>query len=131
MIVYLPNVLRTARSTGRRIAGGASVFALVRVATIYVGTTTLTKTSLRYIDMPTQTVLKSGKLLPVMAGSIVILGKTYTAREWLAAALLCAGIAIFNLSTSFPEFRQTLAGATCIAIALVCDALLGNYQKKV
>ena len=105
--------------------------ALLRVATLYVGTTTLTKTSLRYIDMPTQTVLKSAKLLPVMAGSIVILGKRYSPREWLAACMLCAGIAIFNLSTHFPESRRTMAGALCICIALLCDACLGNYQKKV
>ena len=104
---------------------------LLFVSMIYVGTTTLTKTSLRYIDMPTQTVLKSAKLLPVMAGSIIVLGKCYSLREWMAALMLCSGVAIFSLSTNFPEFRSTLAGVLCIAIALMCDALLGNYQQKV
>ena len=104
---------------------------LLTVSMLYVGTTTLTKTSLRYIDMPTQTVLKSAKLLPVMAGSILILGKSYTIHEWVAALMLVTGICIFNLSTYFPESNQTLAGAVCICVALMCDALLGNYQQKV
>ena len=107
-----------------RNAGGLSLPTAARrqllfVATIYVGTTTLTKTSLRYIDMPTQTVLKSAKLLPVMAGSMVILGKHYSQREWLAALMLCSGIVIFNMSTHFVEFRSTLAGGVCICIALL------------
>jgi len=133
--VYLPIVMRARRSDAgreRRVSSAASSrMALLKVSMIYVGTTTLTKTSLRYIDMPTQTVLKSAKLLPVMAGSILILGKRYSPREWFAAACLCAGIALFNLSTHFPEPRATLAGALCIVIALACDALLGPYQKRV
>ena len=134
-IIYLPPALRQRRERGQELRESSSTAshaaALLRVATIYVGTTTLTKTSLRYIDMPTQTVLKSAKLLPVMAGSIVILGKRFTRREWLSAACLCAGIATFNLSTHFPEPRATLAGTSCIVVALVCDALLGPYQKRV
>ena len=103
---------------------------LLTVSTLYVGTTTLTKASPRYIDMPTQTVLKSAKLLPVMAGSIIILGRRYSVHEWVAAAMLCAGIAIFNLATHLPQSRQTLAGSVCILIALGCDAMLGNMQQK-
>ena len=124
VVAYLPRVRNAGLSP-------KSYRMLAWVSTLYVGTTTLTKTSLRYIDMPTQTVLKSAKLLPVMAGSICILGKRYSLREWLAALMLCAGIVVFNLSTNFPEFRSTMAGAVCISIALMCDALLGNFQQKV
>lgn len=126
VFAYYPRV----RRAGLRLPQEAHR-ALFFVSTIYVGTTTLTKTSLRYLDVPTQTVLKSAKLLPVMAGSIVILGRRYSSREWLAALMLCSGVVIFNMSTSFPSFSTTLAGAACIAIALVCDAMLGNYQQQV
>lgn len=126
VLVYFPRVRRDGIALPRTVARLVAI-----VSTIYVGTTTLTKTSLRYIDMPTQTVLKSAKLLPVMAGSIVILGKRYTAREWLAALMLCAGIVVFNLSTHFPAFESTLAGTLCIGVALMCDALLGNVQQRV
>lgn len=125
VVLYLPREWRAVRDLppeSRRL--------LLTVSTLYVGTTTLTKTSLRYIDMPTQTVLKSAKLLPVMAGSIIILGRRYSVHEWVAAAMLCAGIAIFNLATHLPQSRQTLAGSVCILIALGCDAMLGNMQQK-
>lgn len=136
VLAYFPRVMRSREGLG---FNGITTLAhgqfqhrhLALVALLYVGTTTLTKTSLRYVDVPTQTVLKSSKLLPVMAGSIIILRKSYSNAEWLAALMLCSGIAVFNLSTHFPELRQTAAGASCISVALVCDALLGNVQQKV
>ena len=64
------------------VLGGATrAKDLLTVVTVYVGTTTLTKTSLRYIDVPTQTILKSAKLLPVMAGSILILRRSFHRRH--------------------------------------------------
>ena len=101
-------------------------------AALYVTTTTLSKTALTYIDLPTQSILKSAKLLPVMVGSIVILGQRFTLREWLAAAMLVSGIAIFSASGSGqPRGAQSLRGGACLLVALVCDAALGNYQKRV
>ena len=79
-------------------------------ATLYVTTTTLSKTALAYIDLPTQSILKSAKLLPVMAGSIVVLGKGFTLREWLAAAMLVSGIAIFSASGAGAPRAQSLRG---------------------
>ena len=124
VVAYVP------RARGQSLPPNAFK-ALAFVSTIYVGTTTLTKTSLRYLDMPTQTVLKSAKLLPVMAGSILILGRRYSRAEWLAAFMLCAGVVIFNMSTNFPAFQSTMQGGICIGVALTCDAMLGNYQQKV
>ncbi len=126
-LVYAPRV----RSRGGLKLPAGCLRLLIVVAALYIGTTTLTKTSLRYIDMPTQTVLKSAKLIPVMIGSILILGKSYGAYEWLAAFMLVGGICIFNLSTHFPDGNQTFAGSACIMIALGCDAMLGNMQQKV
>lgn len=104
---------------------------MLYVVTLYVGTTTLTKSSLRYIDMPTQTVLKSTKLIPVMVGSVAILHKSFSLREWFSALMLVTGVTAFNLSSNMPSAPQTAMGIVCIFVALVCDALLGNVQKKV
>ena len=82
-------------------------------AALYVTTTTLSKTALTYIDLPTQSILKSAKLLPVMAGSIVILGQRFTLREWLAAAMLVSGIAIFSASGAGTPRAQSLRGGAC------------------
>ena len=92
MLAYTPRVI----GNGDRPPPKSSWRLLLGVATIYVGTTTLTKTSLRYIDMPTQTVLKSAKLLPVMLGSVVIVRRRFTPAEWLAASMLVSGIVLFT-----------------------------------
>ena len=76
--------------------------------------------------MPTQTVLKSAKLIPVMLGSVVILRRSFSSREWLSALMLCTGVVVFNTSTKLPSLSQTAMGSICILIALMCDALLGN-----
>eukprot|EP00316_Scyphosphaera_apsteinii_P002136 CAMPEP_0119328514 /NCGR_PEP_ID=MMETSP1333-20130426/73531_1 /TAXON_ID=418940 /ORGANISM="Scyphosphaera apsteinii, Strain RCC1455" /LENGTH=288 /DNA_ID=CAMNT_0007337391 /DNA_START=235 /DNA_END=1101 /DNA_ORIENTATION=- len=110
---------------------GATRSALLAVSTIYVGTSTFTKTALAYVDVPTQTILKSAKLLPVMLGSILILHKSFKAREWLAALMLISGMITFNLSSSHPPARQSFIGVVCIFIALTCDALLGSLQQQV
>ena len=99
LVMYSISVLwyMVVRAFKRRHAAGldrTSLRDLLAVSTLYVGTTTLTKSSLRYIDMPTQTVLKSAKLLPVMLGSIVILRRSFSTREWLAALMLCSGIVV-------------------------------------
>lgn len=91
-------------------------------AALYVTTTTLSKTALTYIDLPTQSILKSAKLLPVMVGSIVILGQRFTLREWLAAAMLVSGIAIFSASGSGqPRGAQSLRGGACLLVAARVD----------
>ena len=90
---------RMRKPSGCRVWPSSSAARMVwTAATLYVATTTLSKTALAYIDMPTQAVLKSAKLLPVMVGSIVILGKGFTLREWIAAAMLVTGIAAFSAS---------------------------------
>ena len=114
------------------VLGGATrAKDLLTVVTVYVGTTTLTKTSLRYIDVPTQTILKSAKLLPVMAGSILILRRSFHRREWIAALMLVSGMVAFSSSSARPSLQQGAAGSGCILVALVCDALLGPYQQRV
>ena len=101
----------------RRLAG-----MIAASAALYVTTTTLSKTALTYIDLPTQSILKSAKLLPVMAGSIVILGQRFTLREWLAAAMLVSGIAIFSASGfGQPRGAQSLRGGACLLVAARVD----------
>ncbi len=108
---------------------------LLLVSLVFVGTSTLTKVSLAYIDVPMQTVLKSAKLLPVMAGSILLHRRVFSAAEWLAALMLASGIALFSLQQSAlseaPPSTGGVVGLSCIVVALVCDALLGNLQQSV
>ena len=53
--------------------------------------------ALRYVSYPTQVLGKSCKMVPVMAGGIVLGGKRYSLFEYLQVALITIGVCVFNL----------------------------------
>lgn len=57
--------------------------------------------SLGYLNYPTQVIFKCCKLIPVMAGSILIQGKRYGPLDFIAAVLLCVGLTLFTLGEFF------------------------------
>ena len=52
--------------------------------------------ALRYVSYPTQVLGKSCKMVPVMAGGIVLSGKRYSLIEYLQVALITIGVVVFN-----------------------------------
>ena len=64
----------------------------------YAMANSLTKLSLQFVSVPTQIVFKSCKLVAVMLGSTVILGKSYSIKEYLIALALVAGMVSFALA---------------------------------
>lgn len=53
--------------------------------------------SLGYLNYPTQVIFKCCKLIPVLAGSILIQGKRYGPLDFSAAVLMCVGLTLFTL----------------------------------
>merc|ERR1712157_721800 len=49
------------------------------------------------LSFPVATLAKSGKMAPVMAGSLILGGATYTVREYLQVAAIIGGTAIVSL----------------------------------
>jgi adenosine 3'-phospho 5'-phosphosulfate transporter B3 len=52
------------------------------------------------VNFPVKVVIKSSKLIPTMMLGILILRRTYSAMEYAAAVMLCAGVASFTLVDS-------------------------------
>ena len=52
--------------------------------------------ALRYVSYPTQVLGKSCKMVPVMAGGIVLGGKTYSTIEYLQVLMITMGVVVFN-----------------------------------
>lgn len=90
----------------------------------------LTNYALSYLNYATRIVFKSAKIIPVMAFSVMIVGKKYNWKEWLSAAILVAGIVLFTLGdvASSPAFAPI--GVALIAGALCVDAICANFEEK-
>lgn len=67
------------------------------LALLTLGTMGLSNASLGYLNYPTQVIFKCCKLIPVLAGSILIQGKRYGPLDFFAALLMCVGLTLFTL----------------------------------
>ncbi|XP_050301317.1 adenosine 3'-phospho 5'-phosphosulfate transporter 2 [Anthonomus grandis grandis] len=100
------------------------------LALLTLGTMGLSNASLGYLNYPTQVIFKCCKLIPVLAGGILIQGKRYGPLDFLAALLMCVGLTLFTLADSKVQPNFNTTGITMISLALLCDAIIGNVQEK-
>ena len=88
--------------------------------------------ALRYVSYPTQVLGKSAKMVPVMAGGLIIGGKSYSLSEYTQTALVTIGVCVFNFGgKSKKGGGDSTYGLTLILISLVMDAVTGGLQDKV
>ncbi|CAE6952631.1 Papst2 [Symbiodinium sp. CCMP2592] len=83
-----------------------------------------------YLNYATNTVIKSGKLVPTLLISVIWLERKVSLAEWAAAVLLVLSSAFMALgeqavTPSFDPIGLILAGAQ-----LLCAAMQGNLQEK-
>lgn len=100
------------------------------LALLTLGTMGFSNSSLGYLNYPTQVIFKCCKLVPVLIGSILIQGKKYGPLDFIAAILMCVGLALFTLADSMISPRFDSVGVVMISCALLCDAVIGNVQEK-
>ena len=83
--------------------------------------------------MPSQVLGKSCKMVPVMAGGIVLGGKSYGFFEYLQVVIITVGVVVFNLgkSSSKKGGNDSSYGLALISFSLVMDAVTGGLQDKV
>lgn len=117
-------------------------FDMIAVCLLYVGSNTISKAALNYVSIPLQMVFKSCKLVAVMLSSGLILGRSYSLREYGVATCFVSGMALFTYgdwmghsASSENELGEVnlmlLTGIMCLFVALSCDSALGNLQEKV
>ena len=88
--------------------------------------------ALRYVSYPTQVLGKSCKMVPVMAGGVLLGGKKFSALEYLQVALITAGVCIFNLfGKSKAGGADSSYGHALIGFSLLMDAVTGGLQDRV
>jgi len=83
------------------------------------------------LSFPIATLAKSGKMAPVMIGSLLLGGASYSLREYLQVAAIIGGTAIVSLGKSgkSDEVTCTLLGVAFIVLSLALDGVTGGVQK--
>lgn len=96
--------------------------------------------ALQYIDYPTQVLIKSCKMVPVMAASVLMGVQRYTLAAKLRVLLLTAGICAFLLAKPAAHGRAhggagepdrlKLIGLALALGSLACDGYTGGAQDR-
>ena len=89
--------------------------------------------SLRYVSFPVQTVFKSSKIIPVMIMGKVLKGTTYPITQYVEAALITIGVAIFSVASksSDSETSTEVIGLLFMCMYITFDCFTSQWQDKV
>lgn len=83
------------------------------------------------LSFPVATLAKSGKMAPVMAGSLLLGGATYTVREYLQVAAIIGGTAVVSMGKKKGGGTSSSnIGVAYIIGSLVLDGVTAGFQKR-
>jgi UDP-galactose transporter B1 len=82
------------------------------------------------LSFPVATLAKSGKMAPVMAGSLLLGGASYEVREYLQVAAIIGGTAIVSMGKKKGGTSSSAMGVAYIVFSLVLDGVTAGFQKR-
>jgi UDP-galactose transporter B1 len=83
------------------------------------------------LSFPVATLAKSGKMAPVMAGSLLLGGASYEVREYLQVAAIIGGTAIVSLGKKKGgDSSSSTMGVVYILASLALDGVTAGFQKR-
>ncbi|KAL7570338.1 hypothetical protein ACA910_017181 [Epithemia clementina (nom. ined.)] len=83
------------------------------------------------LSFPVATLAKSGKMAPVMAGSLLLGGASYELREYLQVAAIIGGTAIVSFGKKKGgSSSSSLMGVLYIFASLLLDGVTAGFQKR-
>lgn len=82
------------------------------------------------VSFPVVTLAKSGKMVPVMIGSLLLGGASYTLREYLSVAAIIGGTCIVSMGKKSSGPASSPLGIVFIALSLACDGITGGVQNR-
>ena len=83
------------------------------------------------LSFPVATLAKSGKMAPVMAGSLLLGGASYTVREYLQVAAIIGGTAIVSMGKKKGGGSSSTMGVVYIIASLALDGVTAGFQKRI
>ena len=91
--------------------------------------------SLKYVSFPVQTVFKSSKIIPVMVMGKVLQGTVYPVSQYVEAALITTGVAIFSVLGKKPRHdshnETDVLGLVFLLLYISCDSFTSQWQSRV
>lgn len=81
------------------------------------------------LSFPVATLAKSGKMAPVMAGSLLLGGASYTVREYLQVVAIIGGTAVVSTGKK-KGGENSLLGVLYISLSLLLDGVTAGFQKR-
>jgi len=83
------------------------------------------------LSFPVATLAKSGKMAPVMAGSLLLGGASYSVRQYLQVAAIIGGTAIVSMGKKKGgSTSNSSVGVAYIILSLVLDGVTAGFQKR-
>ena len=83
------------------------------------------------LSFPVATLAKSGKMAPVMLGSLILGGASYSIREYLQVAAIIGGTAIVSMGKKKGGgSSSSMMGVSYIIMSLVLDGVTAGFQKR-
>jgi UDP-galactose transporter B1 len=83
------------------------------------------------LSFPVATLAKSGKMAPVMMGSLLLGGASYSIREYLQVAAIIGGTAIVSMGKKKGSGSSSSAmGVFYIFMSLALDGVTAGFQKR-
>ena len=85
------------------------------------------------LSFPVVTLAKSGKMVPVMIGSILLGGTKYTLKEYLSVAAIIAGTVIVTMDSKKSGKsggQDSIWGVVFILSSLFFDGVVGGMQNR-
>lgn len=82
------------------------------------------------VSFPVVTLAKSGKMVPVMIGSLLLGGAKYTLREYLSVAAIIGGTCMVSMGKKKSSTTSSALGIAFVLLSLTCDGVTGGLQKR-
>jgi len=89
----------------------------------------LTWVAIFRLSYPMAVLLKSSKLVVVMAGNTLLLQRKHGASEYLKALLMTLGVYLFSIGDTSAEGTFSVVGLGAMVLSLVFDSLMVNLQE--
>eukprot|EP00388_Colpodella_angusta_P003279 GDKJ01011609.1.p1 GENE.GDKJ01011609.1~~GDKJ01011609.1.p1 ORF type:complete len:341 (+),score=68.27 GDKJ01011609.1:33-1055(+) len=99
------------------------------ISLTYIGAMLCSNYALTQVNYPTQVLVKSAKMVPIVIGGLLIYRHRYPWYDYLSVIIVTVALIVFNLASSKSSgTSNTLLGIGLCFLSLMCDGLTGPRQ---